>query len=189
MNHPTIDNMSKVSSPRRHVINTLLRGYSSLSAPVLIQPLSDAFSHAVLPARLGMPRRDKAQFAQHADEVFRIFQEFHMTPLNIYEDTARNTVIIHAEMKGKLKQSGRPDTEHHHECMLIIKLSEDGKKIVEMQEFCDSELARHMVKRFGAKVSSTKRTGAWFRSSILISLVAVSVLVGVRKFLLLKHSA
>lgn len=190
MNQPTIDITAKVSPPRRHVINTLLRGYSSLSAPVLIQPLSDAFSHTVLPARLGIPRRDKAQFAQHADEVFRIFQEFQMSPLDIYEDSAQNTVIIHAEMKGKLKESGclgNDDDHHHHECILIIKLSEDWKKVVEVKEFCDSELARRMVRRFGAKVSSTKKTGTWFRPAILVSLVAVSGLVWARKFLLSKH--
>jgi len=76
-----------------------------------------------------------------------------MEPQQIYEDEAQNAVIIYAKMFGELtKDMG----SWENECIMIMKFSPDGRKIVSHQEFVDSAKAKMMKEKmapkdFGAK--------------------------------------
>jgi len=132
----------------------VLEGYKTLSVDKILAPLDDAsFVQQVLPASLGMPARSKAEFTGHAKGITSIFKEFRMEPQQIYEDEAQNAVIIYAKMFGELtKDMG----SWENECIMIMKFSPDGRKIVSHQEFVDSAKAKMMKEKmapkdFGAK--------------------------------------
>ena len=133
--------MVLVPSTRLNTVRALLDGYESLSVSRLLEPLADNFHHQVLPESLGMKRRDKKDFEQHAKGIFAIFDNFRMIPQSITEDTERGIVVVHARMRGTIKVI---HDEWRNECILMIQLSEDGTKIVEIQEFVDSMKAVEM---------------------------------------------
>lgn len=53
---------------------------------------------------------------------------------SMFEDAAHNTVIVQAKMVGELQGMGKWENE----CVLFMKMSEDGTKVVETTEFVDS---------------------------------------------------
>lgn len=133
--------MSTEQSQRLQTVHNLLDGYGSLSVSTLTSPLADDFKHQVLPESLGMPARDKASFEQHAAGIFSVFESFAMIPKAVFEDSERNAVVVSARMQGTLK-GGKG--EWRNECVMMVTLSEDGTKVLEVQEFVDSAKALEM---------------------------------------------
>ncbi|KAI0430488.1 hypothetical protein F5Y09DRAFT_341661 [Xylaria sp. FL1042] len=148
----------EVSKGRRmQTIDALLDGYSSLSVVKLLEPLATDFHHQILPESLGMPIRDRDAFAKHAAGIFGVFEEFRMIRKTIVDDAVAGMVVIDAQMLGTLK-SGKG--EWNNECIMMVRLTEDGCKVLNIQEFVDSakavEMARtHKPKDFGSKASDT----------------------------------
>ncbi|KAK0617635.1 hypothetical protein B0T14DRAFT_393656, partial [Immersiella caudata] len=133
------------SSIRSSTIRALLAGYSSLSVPQILHPLSKSFTHQVLPSSLGMPVRNRDSFAVHAKGIFSVFDTFRMVPESMYEDTERNVVVIHARMEGILANNrGWWESE----CVMFVRLSEDGRKVEGIWEFVDSLKAVEMRRKF-----------------------------------------
>ncbi|TGJ82026.1 hypothetical protein E0Z10_g6754 [Xylaria hypoxylon] len=138
-------------------IDALLDGYSSLAVAKLLEPLAPDFHHRTLPERLGMPVRDRGAFAKHAAGVFGVFEEFRMIPRTIVDDAAAGVVAIHAQMLGTLKWD---KGEWNNECVMIVRLTEDGCKVLDVREFVDSAKAMEMAgiapEHFGGKASDTQ---------------------------------
>ncbi|KAI1739919.1 hypothetical protein F4680DRAFT_466072 [Xylaria scruposa] len=135
----------KVSRRQRmQTIDALLEGYSSLSVARLLEPLDPGFYHRTLPQSLGMPVRNREAFAEHAARVFSVFEEFKMVPRTIIDDASSGIVAIEADMLGTLK-GGRG--EWKNECVMMVKLGEDGLKVLEVREFVDSAKAMEMTRK------------------------------------------
>ncbi|KAI0976325.1 hypothetical protein F4678DRAFT_456651 [Xylaria arbuscula] len=152
--------MESSREQRMQTIDTLLNGYSSRSITKLLEPLAPNFHHHVLPQSLSMPIRDIDAFTRHAEGVFGVFEEFKLIPKTIIDDAATGMVAIHAQMLGTLK-SGKG--EWKNECMMMVRLTEDGRKVLDIKEFVDSakalDMARiHAPKAFDGKVSKTANT-------------------------------
>ncbi|OIW25955.1 hypothetical protein CONLIGDRAFT_684498 [Coniochaeta ligniaria NRRL 30616] len=135
-------------------ITALLDAYGSLSVPKLLDLLASNFTHRVLPESLGMPVRGKRAFAEHAAGIFAIFDSFRMEPREILKvEGWKETWVVRAHMYGILK-GGKG--EWKNECVLIVKMDDEGALVEEIQEFVDSAKAvemkqRHAPKSFGAK--------------------------------------
>ena len=174
-------------STHLRTVNALLEGYNSLSVRHLLQPLAPTFVHRVLPTTLNMPARDKDAFAQHARGVFSVFRQFRMIPVEIYEDPVEGVVVVYARMEGTIK-AGRQ--AWRNECILIVKLSEDGREVLEVDEFVDSlkavEMkARHAPKEFGAETGRRGMFGVgWAGGLLLFTCLAGGTMFGVRRYLL-----
>ncbi|KAI1423561.1 hypothetical protein F5Y12DRAFT_716186 [Xylaria sp. FL1777] len=142
---------------RMQTIDTLLDGYSSLSVAKLLEPLAPDFHHQTLPESLGMPIRDRDAFAKHAEGVFGLFQEFKMIRKTVVDDAAAGIVVIDAQMLGTLT-GGKG--EWNNECVMMVRLTEDGSKVLDIREFVDSTKAiemarRHAPEEFGGKATDT----------------------------------
>lgn len=129
----------------------LLEGYGSLNVDQLMGPLSNDFSHQILPESLGMPARNAKQFAEHAAQIFSIFSKFRMIPKAVFEDGGRNVIVVHARMEGTLKGSGE---EWLNECVMIISLSADGTQVIKIEEFVDSAKAMEMRKKHAPNMAA-----------------------------------
>ncbi|KAM3079620.1 hypothetical protein ACMFMG_006032 [Clarireedia jacksonii] len=135
------------TSERLQTANALIESYSALSAEAIIQHLAPEFTHQILPESLQMPARTRDEFAVHAQRITSIFSEFHMIPQTILEDESRNSVVIYAKMVGELNlHLGHWDNE----CIIMLKMSEDGTKVVEYKEFVDSAKAKLLQEKIGA---------------------------------------
>jgi hypothetical protein len=139
------------------IINALLQAYASLQVTELLGLFAPSFRHQVFPESLGMPARDLAAFAKHAETIFSIFDEFHMIPIQdplVSYSTGPPVVTILAKMKGVLKGSKGPWV---NECVLVIGLTPDASKIVEIQEFVDSSKAILMARKLGSDSMGRKK--------------------------------
>ncbi|KAF2972428.1 hypothetical protein GQX73_g1079 [Xylaria multiplex] len=140
---------------RMQTIDALLDGYSSLSTAKLLEPLAPDFHHQTLPESLGMPVRNRDAFEKHASGVFGVFEDFRMIPRTIIDDDAAGIVAIDAQMRGTLK-NGRG--EWCNECVIIVRLTEDGCKVLDVREFVDSakalEMAKNAPEHFSGEASS-----------------------------------
>lgn len=148
---------------RMQTIDALLEGYGSLSIPKLLEYLAPEFHHQTLPESLGMPVRDKSSFAEHAEGIFSVFEKFQMIPKTIIDDAAAGVVAVDARMLGTLK-GGKG--EWTNECVMMIRLTEDCLKVLDIREFVDSAKALEMARRhapeaFGHKPSNLKIARGW----------------------------
>jgi hypothetical protein len=183
---------------RMQTIDALLHGYGSLSVAKLLEPLAPDFHHQTLPESLGMPVRDRDTFKKHAAGIFGVFDEFEMVPRTIVDDPATGVVAIDAQMLGTLK-GGKG--EWKNECVMMVKLTEDGSQVLEVREFVDSAKAMEMAWAHtpddfecnaGSTISNTSKTEneslfdwASMDSDVWIHLgAAVVIVVGLRRILL-----
>ncbi|KAI1851364.1 hypothetical protein JX265_000402 [Neoarthrinium moseri] len=167
--------MIQMHSARIETATRLLDGYSSLSVPTLLETLADNFRHRILPESLDMPIRDKEAFAQHAMGVFGIFEKFQMIPVSVYEDEEADVVVVHAHMRGTLKAGPRDPWEN--ECVMVIHLSADGNKVVEISEFVDSTKAVQMRQKHASKVfASNGQQKAVLRDTLVPDVKQIAVL-------------
>ena len=97
---------------------------------------------------LGMPARSKTEFRQHASGITNIFTSFKMEPLTVFEDEAQNAVVVYAKMTGELTRDMGPWT---NECIMLMRFTDDGKKVVELREFVDSAKAKEMREKMAPK--------------------------------------
>ncbi|KAE9375927.1 hypothetical protein N431DRAFT_463988 [Stipitochalara longipes BDJ] len=125
-------------SIRVQTARAALASYSALEVEALLQPLDDEFTHKVLPSSLEMPLRNREAFTTHADRVTSVFKSFSMVPQSMFEDPVKNTVIVYAKMIGELVDLG----PWENECIIFMKMSANGKKVVEHTEFVDSLRAK-----------------------------------------------
>ncbi|TKX24401.1 hypothetical protein C1H76_3348 [Elsinoe australis] len=140
---------SSSQSRRMETAYQVLEAYSTLSVDNILRPLDNAtFKQQILPASLGMPARSKDEFSKHASGITSVFTKFRMEPQQIYEDEVQNAVIIYAKMIGELVK-GMGSWEN--ECIMIMKFSEDGKRVVSLQEFVDSAKAKMMKEKMAPK--------------------------------------
>jgi hypothetical protein len=146
---------------RIQTFNTFLESYSTLRPEALTCLASPDFSHAVLPLSLNLPSRTLAPFQQHATQVFSLFSSFCLLPVPNGADEAihfspdTDTVIAHCKMGGKVNAQSEMGgvlglEEWWTECVLFVRMSEDGKRIVEVREFVDSKKAEELRLRLSA---------------------------------------
>ncbi|KAK8125466.1 uncharacterized protein PG998_001225 [Apiospora kogelbergensis] len=155
-----MDNPSSTFTPpsqRIKTVHDLLDGYRSLSVSALLAPLAADFRHRALPASLEMPERDRAAFGEHAAGVFGLFDAFEMVPQSVHEDAATNVVVM-------------KKMDWRNECILLIRLSEDGTQVREISEFVDSAKAVEMRRKHAPGVFG--KAGGALAGAHLSTLVA-----------------
>jgi len=134
-------------STRLQTAYQVLDAYGSLSVDAMLEPLAEDFTHQVLPESLDLPRRSKEQFGRHAGGIFKSFKSFKMVPQGMFEDDADNAVVARCRMVGELKDGITPEGKPSgwvNECVILLKMSADGKKVVEAREFVDSQKSVQM---------------------------------------------
>ncbi|GAB7355768.1 hypothetical protein MBLNU459_g6453t1 [Dothideomycetes sp. NU459] len=183
--------MATPRSTRLATAYALLDAYGSLSPEQILSLLDDGFQQQGLPESLGMPTRSKEEFRGHAAGITSVFSRFAMIPQAVYEDESANAVIIHAKMDGDLNKG--PGGKWENECIMLLRMNEDGTKIIEIKEFVDSAKAQEMrrkvkPKHFGPPGGPMATVG-WLASSampVVLGAVATLYFTGRRDLLRLK---
>ncbi|CAD0108923.1 unnamed protein product [Aureobasidium uvarum] len=171
---------SETRSTRLNTAYSLLDAYGSLSPDAILDHLDDSCTHQALPASLGMPPRSKEEFRGHAQGITSIFTTFAMVPQNIYEDEDNNAVVIHAMMDGQLNKPGMGPWKN--ECIMLLRFTPDGSKIIQIREFVDSAKAMEMrnkvkPKNFDSHSGGLLSTVGWVVSTTVpVALAGAAVL-------------
>lgn len=160
---------AKKQDSTEHVktFNKLIASYSTLRPEALVSTATRDFTHTILPASLNLPSRSVADFRSHAGVVLSLFESFEMTPQPngvgdaVHLSIETNTITAHCKMGGKInadnpmgqKLIARGLEEWWTECVLFVKMSVDGTRIVEVREFVDSAKAQELQKRLSGVLS------------------------------------
>jgi hypothetical protein len=131
-------------SQRVQTAKAFLLSYKALQSSALLTHVSPNFTHCILPTSLGMPSRSRDEFAKHAGAVTSIFTSFAMVPVSIFEDEKKNTVVVHANMVAELV-GGMGSYEN--ECVIFLRMDEEGASVVKSTEFVDSWKARGLQEK------------------------------------------
>jgi hypothetical protein len=152
------------STQHMATFNKFIQSYSALRPQALTTHASRNFTHSGLPLSLGMPIRTLQPFETHAAMIFSLFSDFQMIPQsNASGDTVHfcretNTVVAHCTMGGEIDTESEMGaklglTEWWTECVLFVRMSDDGKRIDEVREFVDSKKAAELEVRLGNVLS------------------------------------
>ncbi|KAJ4291699.1 hypothetical protein N0V90_009594 [Kalmusia sp. IMI 367209] len=150
------------SIPHLQTFRKLLGAYTTLRPAALGANASPTFSHIVLPLSLDLPPRSLENFQQHAAMIFSLFKNFKMVPQGqVHFSKETDTVIAHCKMGGQVNGKSEKGqvlidggvTEWWTECVLFVKMSPDGRRIVEVREFVNSAKAEELQKRLSGILS------------------------------------
>ncbi|KAF1976364.1 hypothetical protein BU23DRAFT_597196 [Bimuria novae-zelandiae CBS 107.79] len=150
------------STQHLQTFRKLLKSYTTLRPAALGANASSEFSHTVFPLSLNLPPRSLENFQQHAFMIFSLFEDFKMAPHGqVHFSKETDTVIAHCRMGGKVNGASEKGgilidggiTEWWTECVLFVKMSPDGKKIVELKEFVNSARAEELQRRLSGILS------------------------------------
>jgi hypothetical protein len=159
---------SQESTPHLKTFRKYLKAYSTLRPAALSAQATTSFTHAVLPFSLNIPVRPFSNFQQHAHMIFSLFSSFQMLPVasegnaGIHFSKETNTVIAHCKMGGKVNEDNEKGKllieagyeEWWTENVLVVRMSEDGKRVEEVREFVDSAKASELQKRLSGVLSN-----------------------------------
>lgn len=99
--------------------------------------------------------------------IFSLFSDFQMIPqakgtgAAVHFSADTNTVIAHCKMGGKVNEESEMGakllasglSEWWTECVLFVRMSTDGKQIVEVSEFVNSAKAEELQRRLSGVLS------------------------------------
>ncbi|KAF9734386.1 hypothetical protein PMIN06_012154 [Paraphaeosphaeria minitans] len=153
---------SQEATPHLQTFHKLLKAYTTLRPAALGANASKDFSHTVLPLSLNLPPRGLDNFQQHAVMIFSLFEDFKMEPHGeVHFSKETDTVIAHCKMGGKVNAKSDMGeklvdggiTDWWTECVLFVKMSPDGTKVVELREFVNSAKAEELQRRLSGVLS------------------------------------
>jgi len=138
-----------------------IKAYSTKRPQALAANASVDFTHVVLPSALQIPTRTLDPFKMHAGMIFSLFEKFDMLPQsqgpqgNVHYCKETNTVIAHCRMGGKINAQSEKGkllieqglNEWWTECVLFVRMDDEGRKVVEVREFVNSAKAEELKKR------------------------------------------
>jgi hypothetical protein len=138
-----------------------IKAYSTKRPQALAANASVDFTHVVLPSALQIPTRTLDPFKMHAGMIFSLFEKFDMLPQsqgpqgNVHYCKETNTVIAHCRMGGKINAQSEKGkllieqglNEWWTECVLFVRMDDEGRKVVEVREFVHSAKAEELKKR------------------------------------------
>ncbi|KAF2684400.1 hypothetical protein K458DRAFT_366768 [Lentithecium fluviatile CBS 122367] len=154
-------------TPHVKTFHKYLAAYSTLRPAALGANASSTFAHNILPLASRLPSRPLSSFQQHAVMIFSLFKSFSMIPQSNSEGEAvhfskeTNTVVAHCKMGGTVNgedKKGKQLVEAGYrewwtECVLFVRMSEDGRMVEEVSEFVDSKKAEELQIRLSGVLS------------------------------------
>ncbi|KUJ23220.1 uncharacterized protein LY89DRAFT_173855 [Mollisia scopiformis] len=122
----------KAPSTRLSTAEAILAAYNSLSTSALEPLLDSSFTKEILPKSLGEPTSDRESYLKQSEAFPLMFSSSIITPREIFEDDTRNAVVVYGGMKAEFV-GGKGVIEN--EFVMVMFMSEDGKKVVKMLDF------------------------------------------------------
>lgn len=158
---------AKKQDSTEHVktFNKLIQSCPTLRPEALVASATRDFAHTILPALFKIPARQVAAFRDHAETIFSLFESFEMTPQPnkernpVHLSLETNTVTAHCKMGGKESELGQKLiasglTEWWTECVLLVQMNPNGKRIIEVREFVHSAKAEELQQRLSGVLSN-----------------------------------
>lgn len=125
--------MSKqVPSSRLSTAEAVIAAYNSHSISALSSLLDLSFTKEVLPKSLEEPICDRATYLEQAAAFPLMFSSSTITAHEIFEDGARNAVIVYGSMKAEMVE-GKGTVQN--EFVMVMFMSTDETRVVRMLDF------------------------------------------------------
>lgn len=118
-------------STRLATADAVFEAYNTMSTEALSGLLDSSFTKEVLPKSLKEPISDRETYLKQAANFPLMFSTSIITPQEVFEDEARNAVIVHGSMKAEIVGHGSMENEF----VMMMFLSEDQTKVVKMKDF------------------------------------------------------
>lgn len=122
--------------------NTAIEGYNTRKPEALLAYRAPDCTHQVLPVSLGRESLNNEQYLAFFTTLMPAFRNFHVTVKNTIVDEEARKVAMHAS-SAAMTDLG----DYSNEYMLVLHMTEDGKKVVRFEEFVDSKYSMEFLPR------------------------------------------
>ncbi|KAH8646862.1 hypothetical protein BX600DRAFT_443832 [Xylariales sp. PMI_506] len=113
---------------------------------------TDTCKHTHLPSSLGIPTYSKAEYGAFYGQYAGMMKDCScgiVDDKQMVVDVETRKVVMHVKVKGST-----PLGEYENEYMWILTMTEDGKMIEDIVEFCDSAKALELLKKQQAQANA-----------------------------------
>ena len=122
--------------------NAAIEGYNTWKPEAIIAYRAPDCIHLVLPTSLGRQPLNNEQYLASFTPLMPAFKNFHVTVKNTIVDEEARKVAMHASSTATTDLG-----DYSNEYMLVLHMTEDGKKVVRFEEFVDSKSSTEFIPR------------------------------------------
>ena len=125
-------------------------GYNKWNIDAILEPRAPNCTQQVLPARLERPQLNNSEYREYFSTIMPLFKGFHIEVMDITEDSKRHQVALHAKSQAETALGA-----YANEYVILMRMTEDHQKVVEIKEFVDSGYSADYFQRLRALGSDT----------------------------------
>ncbi|KZP28454.1 hypothetical protein FIBSPDRAFT_779849, partial [Athelia psychrophila] len=139
-------------SPNVRALHAWLDGLEKWDIGLIMAPMDDTLVHEVLPASLGRPARNKAEYAAYFSSVMPMFASFSVDVDELVETPDK--IVIRAKSVGA-SVFGTPYANEYAVFLTFVDSPAGGgeRKISKIKEFVDSEYSKRFAEGERAKMA------------------------------------
>lgn len=119
-----------------------IQGYNTWTLESILSFRAPTCLHYVLPSSLHRPPLNNEQYAALFHPIMPAFEGFHLTVHDSIVDEAARKVLKHASSSASTALG-----PYNNEYMLILHMTEDGRKVEKFYEFVDSAYSADYMRR------------------------------------------
>ena len=120
----------------------VIDGYNAWKPEAIMAYRTSDCIHQILPASLGRQPMNNEQYLASLTPIIPAFKNFHITATNTVVDEEARKVVMHAYSTATTDLG-----DYSNEYMLVLQMTEDGTKVVRLEEFVDSKYSAEYLPR------------------------------------------
>ena len=122
--------------------NAAIEGYNTWKPEAMIAYRAPNCIHQVLPTSLGRQPLNNEQYLAYFTPIMPAFKNFHVIVNHTVVDEEARKVAMHATSTATTDLG-----DYSNEYVLVLHMTEDGKKVVRFEEFVDSKYSTEFMQR------------------------------------------
>lgn len=119
-----------------------IQGYNTWSLASILSCRAPTCVHYILPSSLHRPPLNNEQYAAYFTPIMPAFEHFHLTVHDSIVDEVARKVLMHVSSSASTALG-----PYNNEYMLILHMTEDGRKVEKFYEFVDSAYSADYMRR------------------------------------------
>ena len=132
--------------------NAVIEGYNTWEPEALVAYRAPDCIQQVLPASLGRQPMNNEQYLAYFTPLMPAFRNFHVTVKNTIVDEEARKVAMHASSTAMTDLG-----DYSNEYMLVLHMTEDGKKVERFEEFVDSKNSTDFFPRLREHIAGKQK--------------------------------
>ena len=129
-----------------------IQGYNTWTLASILSFRAPNCVHYILPSSLNRPPFNNEQLAAYLDPIMAAFQHFHVIVHDSIVDEPARKVVLYASSTASTTLG-----PYNNEYMLVLHMTEDGRKVEKFYEFVDSAYTADYMSRLRNVIATQQK--------------------------------